>query len=251
MQQPIIGIPCDVKQIGLFPFHAVGEKYITAAVGGAGGVAILIPSLGDASQLRAIVNLVNGVLLPGSPSNVEPHHYQGEPSREGTLHDKARDATTLPLIDMLVAEGVPLLGICRGFQEINVAMGGELHQHVQEVPGLNDHREPDTQDVEHMYGPAHPVQLAEGSWLRGWLGCDTAMVNSIHQQGIKRLADGLAVEARAEDGLVEAYRFAKAPGFAYAVQWHPEWKYWDNKLSQAILKAFGDACRERRMRRNQ
>lgn len=251
MLQPIIGIPCDVKQIGLFPFHAVGEKYITAAVGGAGGVAILIPSLGDASQLRAIVDLVDGILLPGSPSNVEPHHYQGEPSREGTLHDTARDATTLPLIDMLVKEGVPLLGICRGFQEINVVMGGELHQHVQEVPGLNDHREPDTQDLDHMYGPAHPVRLAAGSWLQGWLGCDSVQVNSIHQQGIKRLADGLVAEALAEDGLVEAYRFDKAPGFAYAVQWHPEWKYWDNKASQAIFKAFGDACRERRMRRNQ
>ena len=251
MLQPIIGIPCDVKQIGLFPFHAVGEKYITAAVGGAGGVAILIPSLGDASQLRAIVDLVDGILLPGSPSNVEPHHYQGTPSREGTLHDTARDATTLPLIDMLVKEGVPLLGICRGFQEINVVMGGELHQHVQEVPGLNDHREPDTQDLDHMYGPAHPVRLAAGSWLQGWLGCDNVQVNSIHQQGIKRLADGLVAEALAEDGLVEAYRFDKAPGFAYAVQWHPEWKYWDNKASQAIFKAFGDACRERRMRRNQ
>lgn len=251
MLQPIIGIPCDVKQIGLFPFHAVGEKYITAAVGGAGGVAILIPSLGDASQLRAIVDLVDGILLPGSPSNVEPHHYQGAPSREGTLHDTARDATTLPLIDILVKEGVPLLGICRGFQEINVVMGGELHQHVQEVPGLHDHREPDTQDLDHMYGPAHPVRLAAGSWLQGWLGCDSVQVNSIHQQGIKRLADGLVAEALAEDGLVEAYRFDKAPGFAYAVQWHPEWKYWDNKASQAIFKAFGDACRERRMRRNQ
>ncbi|MEQ6290924.1 gamma-glutamyl-gamma-aminobutyrate hydrolase family protein [Vogesella sp. GCM10023246] len=251
MQQPIIGIPCDVKQIGLFPFHAVGEKYITAAVGGAGGIAILIPALGDAAQLRAIVDLVDGVLLPGSPSNVEPHHYQGEPSREGTLHDVARDATTLPLISMLVDEGVPLLGICRGFQEINVVLGGELHQHVQEQPGLNDHREPDTCDVEEMYGPAHAVKLAAGGLLQGWLGCDSAMVNSIHQQGIKRLAPGLEVEALAEDGLVEAYRVARAKSFAFAVQWHPEWKYWDNKVSQAILKAFGDACRERRMRRNQ
>lgn len=251
MQQPIIGIPCDVKQIGLFPFHAVGEKYITAAVGGAGGIAILIPSLGDAAQLRAIVDMVDGVLLPGSPSNVEPHHYQGAPSREGTLHDVARDATTLPLIDILIREGVPLLGICRGFQEINVVLGGELHQHVQEQPGLNDHREPDTTDLEEMYGPAHPVQLADGGLLRGWLGCDSVMVNSIHQQGIKRLAPGLEVEALAEDGLVEAYRVANAKNFAFAVQWHPEWKYWDNKVSQAILKAFGDACRERRMRRNQ
>ena len=249
MRQPIIGIPCDVKTIGLYPFHAVGEKYITAAVGAAGGVAILIPALGDAAQLETIVDLVDGVLLPGSPSNVEPHHYRGEPSRPGTLHDVSRDATTLPLIRLLVERGVPLLGICRGFQEMNVALGGELHQHVQEQPGLADHREPDVDDVERKYGLAHEVNFAPGSCLAAWLGRDSARVNSLHQQGIRRLADGLQVEATAHDGLVEAYRVADAPGFAYAVQWHPEWKYWEQDVSQAIFKAFGDACRKRRQQR--
>lgn len=251
MQQAIIGIPCDVKRVGLLPFHAVGEKYVEAAAGGAGGIPLLIPALGSRSQVREILDVVDGILLPGSLSNIEPHHYGGPPSREGSLHDPQRDATTLPLIELLLQEGIPLLGICRGFQEINVVLGGELHQHVQEQPGLNDHREPDTSDVEEMYGPAHAVKLAAGGLLQGWLGCDSAMVNSIHQQGIKRLAPGLEVEALAEDGLVEAYRVARAKSFAFAVQWHPEWKYWDNKVSQAILKAFGDACRERRMRRNQ
>ena len=249
--QAIIGIPCDVKTIGLFPFHAVGEKYITAAVGAAGGVAVLIPSLGDAAQLDTIINLVDGILLPGSPSNIEPHHYQGVPSRPGTRHDKARDATTLPLVRRVIDAGIPLLGICRGFQEINVVLGGELHQHVQEQPGLNDHREPQTEDLDLMYGPAHSVQFTAGSWLQYWLGRDSARVNSIHQQGIKRLADGLIAEAVAEDGLIEAYRVGSASNFAYAVQWHPEWKYWENDVSQAIFEAFGAACRERRMRRNQ
>lgn len=248
---PIIGIPCDVKTIAGTPFHAVGEKYITAAVGAAGGVAVLIPALGDAAQLEAIIRMVDGILLPGSPSNIEPCHYQGEPSRPGTLHDTARDATTLPLVQQVLAAGIPLLGICRGFQEINVVLGGELHQHVQEQTGLQDHREPDTDDADLRYGAAHSIRLSEGSWLQGWLGRNTAMVNSLHQQGIKRLAPGLIAEAIAEDGLIEAYRIDNGRGFAYAVQWHPEWKYWENDVSRMIFMAFGDACREHRMRRNQ
>ena len=247
----VIGIPCDVRDINGSPFHAVGEKYIAAAVGAAGGVAILIPALGDAGQLDAVIHMVDGVLLPGSPSNIEPHHYMGDASRPGTWHDPARDATTLPLVRRVMDAGVPLLGICRGFQEINVVMGGELHQHVQEQAGLNDHREPETDDPSQKYGAAHAIHLAADSWLKGWLGRDRAMVNSLHQQGIKRLADGLVAEARAEDGLIEAFRAANVPGFMYAVQWHPEWRYWENDVSIKIFEAFGAACRERRMRRNQ
>ncbi len=249
LQKPVIGIPCDVKMIGHFPFHAVGDKYVAAAAGAAGGVPVLIPSLGDEDQIRALLQLVDGLLLPGSPSNVEPAHYQGEPSRAGTLHDPARDATTLPLIRLALEAGVPLLGICRGFQEINVALGGELYQHVQEEDGKMDHREPDTDDLEQMYGPAHELAITPDGWLHGWTGKTQARINSIHQQGIKRLAESLVAEGYASDGLVEAYRVEGARAFAFAVQWHPEWKYWENTLSQAIFKAFGDACRERRMRR--
>ncbi|MCW3478534.1 gamma-glutamyl-gamma-aminobutyrate hydrolase family protein [Neisseriaceae bacterium JH1-16] len=250
MQRPIIGIPCDIKPVGKLPFHAVGEKYIKAAVGGAGGVALLIPALGDESPLDDILDIVDGILLPGSLSNVEPHHYQGPASRPGTLHDPARDATTLPLIARLVEAGVPLLGICRGFQEMNVAFGGELFQHVQEMEGKRDHREPEVDDVELMYAPAHPVRLAEGGLMQHWLGQKEVMVNSLHQQGIKRLADALEAEAIADDGLIEAYRVRDAKNFAFAVQWHPEWKYQSNPVSQAIFSAFGDACRARRARRN-
>ncbi|KIA79154.1 gamma-glutamyl-gamma-aminobutyrate hydrolase family protein [Chromobacterium amazonense] len=249
MSQAIIGIPCDLKTIGLLPFHAVGDKYITAAAGGAGGLPLLIPALGDEGLLRATLQTLDGVLLPGSPSNVEPHHYGGPASREGTLHDPKRDATTLPLIRMVLEQGIPLLGICRGFQEINVALGGELHQHVQEQPGLNDHREAESDDVAEMYAPAHTVSFVEGGLLAGWTGQRGAQVNSLHQQGIKRLAPGLDAEAHAEDGLVEAYRIRDAKAFAFAVQWHPEWRYWENPLSQAIFHAFGEACRARRAQR--
>ncbi|MCD4486934.1 gamma-glutamyl-gamma-aminobutyrate hydrolase family protein [Chromobacterium vaccinii] len=246
MSQAMIGIPCDLKMIGLLPFHAVGDKYIAAAAGGAGGLPVLIPSLGDDALLRATLATLDGVLLPGSPSNVEPRHYGGPNSRVGTLHDPRRDATTLPLIRLALEEGVPLLGICRGFQEINVALGGELHQHVQEEPGLRDHREAEGDDIAAMYAPAHRVDFVEGGLLAEWSGAREAMVNSLHQQGIKRLAPSLIAEAHAEDGLVEAYRVRNAKGFAFAVQWHPEWLYWDNPLSQAIFHAFGEACRMRR-----
>jgi putative glutamine amidotransferase len=245
MRQAIIGIPCDVKRVGLLPFHAVGEKYVEAVAGGAGGVPLLIPALGGRSHVREILDVVDGILLPGSLSNIEPHHYGGAPSRDSAQHDPQRDATTLPLIELLLQEGIPLLGICRGFQEINVALGGELYQHIQEEPGFADHREPDTDNLDEMYGPAHAVRFTEGSLLRQWLGCDSGQVNSLHQQGIKRLADRLQAEAVADDGLVEAYRVRDAHSFAYAVQWHPEWKYRDNAISTAIFNAFGAACRER------
>ncbi|POZ61129.1 gamma-glutamyl-gamma-aminobutyrate hydrolase family protein [Chromobacterium alticapitis] len=249
MSQAIIGIPCDLKTIGLLPFHAVGDKYIAAAAGGAGGLPLLIPSLGDEALLRATLASLDGVLLPGSPSNVEPHHYGGPASREGTLHDPKRDATTLPLIRMVLDAGIPLLGICRGFQEINVALGGELHQHVQEQPGLNDHREAESEDLAEMYAMSHEVSFVDGGLLSAWTGQRGARVNSLHQQGIKRLAPGLDAEAQAEDGLVEAYRVRDAKAFAFAVQWHPEWRYWENPLSQAIFGAFGEACRARRASR--
>nr|WP_199068359.1 gamma-glutamyl-gamma-aminobutyrate hydrolase family protein [Chromobacterium sp. ASV5] len=235
--------------MGPQPFHVVGEKYITAAAGGAGGLPLLIPAMGNHAHLLEVLNMVDGILLPGSPSNVEPHHYNGEPSRPGTLHDPQRDATTLPLIRMLVDAGIPLLGICRGFQEINVALGGELHQHVQEQPGLRDHREVKSESMDEMYQLSHHVDFAPGGLLASWTGETRAKVNSLHQQGIRRLADCLEREATAEDGLIEAYRVRDAKSFAFAVQWHPEWRYWENPVSQAIFNAFGDACRARRRAR--
>lgn len=249
MVQPLVVIPCDCRQIGHSPYHLVGDKYVAAVAGGVGAVPLLWPAGGDPAMLDALVAMADGVLLPGSPSNVEPHHY-GEPgSRPGTLHDPRRDATTLPLIRRLIGAGVPLLGICRGFQELNVALGGTLHQHVQETDGLMDHREDDTLPPEVQYGPAHRVRFAEGSRLRAWTGEAEGRVNSLHQQGIRDLAPGLVVEAVADDGLVEAVRL-EGPGFVYGVQWHPEWQYGSNPLSMAVFRAFGAACRERAQRRN-
>ena len=184
-------------------------------------------------------------LFTGSPSNVEPHLYEGAPSAPGTLHDPARDATTLPLIRKAVRAGVPVFGICRGFQEMNVAFGGTLHQRLHEVPGHLDHRDDETQPLEVQYGPAHDVTLEPGGVLRALALSDTIQVNSLHNQGIDRLGAELAVEARAPDGVIEAFRVRDAQRFALAVQWHPEWKVMSNPFSRALFAAFGQASHER------
>ncbi|MGH8298589.1 MAG: gamma-glutamyl-gamma-aminobutyrate hydrolase family protein [Steroidobacteraceae bacterium] len=231
--------------IGLHPFHAVGEKYARAVLDAAGGLPLLIPSLAEELGLDELVERLDGLLLTGSPSNVEPYHYEGPPSQPGTLHDPARDATTLPLIRKAVRAGVPVLGICRGFQEVNVAFGGSLHQRLHEVPGHLDHRDDETQSLEVQYGPAHEVALEPGGLLRSLADSERVRVNSLHSQGIERLGQGLAVEARAPDGLIEAFRVEGAARFALAVQWHPEWRVMENALSRALFAAFGAACRAR------
>lgn len=231
--------------LGPHPFHAVGEKYITAILDAAVGLPLLIPSLGQELDLAQLVDELDGVFFTGSPSNVEPFHYGGDASRAGTLHDPQRDATTLPLIPRAIAAGVPVLGVCRGFQEMNVAFGGTLWQHVHEVPGQHVHHEDPTQPLDVQYGPAHGVTLAPGGLLRGIAGRDRIDVNSLHHQGIRVLGAGLVEEARADDGLIEAFRVRDARGFALAVQWHPEWKPHENPFSTALFAAFGAAARER------
>ncbi len=244
--RPIIGVPCDIKTIGHMPFHAVGDKYIQAIHHAVGDV-VLLPALADQNTIERLLPILDGICLTGSLSNVEPKHYQGTASREGTLHDPARDGTTLPLIQKILAMGMPFLGICRGFQETNVALGGSLHQHVQELPNMLDHREPDIadkSDMETLFADAHSVTAAENSLLSQWLPETTFQVNSLHQQGVDRLAESLSVEAVAPDGLIEAFRVTAAKQFAYAVQWHPEWKFDEKPASIAIYQAFHQACLE-------
>jgi putative glutamine amidotransferase len=240
--KPLIGIPADRRILGPHPFHCVGEKYIAAVAEGADAVPVLVPSLGDAN-LDEVLASVDGILLTGSPSNVEPHRYAGPPSDPDTWHDPHRDATTLPLIPRVVAAGMPLFAICRGFQEMNVAYGGTLWQKVQEVPGFADHRENKEDPLEVQYGPAHDVELVPGGELHRIAGTARARVNSLHSQGVQRLGDGLEVEARAPDGLIEGFRVRNAPGFALAVQWHPEWQAMKNPFSRALFAAFGEAAR--------
>jgi putative glutamine amidotransferase len=243
--RPVIGIPADRRLLGPHPFHAVGEKYLTAVLRFSGSLPLIIPSLGDELALDQLLLELDGLLFTGSPSNVEPQHYGGEASRLGTLHDPERDATTLSLIPRAIAAGVPVLGICRGFQEMNVAFGGTLWQQVHEAPGHGVHHEDATQPLDVQYGPAHEVLLAEGGVLRSLAGSARIMVNSLHHQAVQRLGPGLVEEARAEDGVIEAFRVRDARRFAVAVQWHPEWKPQENPFSRALFAAFGDAARAR------
>jgi putative glutamine amidotransferase len=241
---PVVGIPADRRQLDPHPFHVVGEKYVTAIRDGADALPFLIPALGDSIDAAAVLRRVDGILLTGSSSNVEPHHYDGEASKPGTLHDPHRDETTLPLIELALEKGVPVFAVCRGFQELNVVLGGTLHQHVHEVEGYHIHNENPDDPLEVQYGPSHEVHLVEGGLLRDLAGMDTVTVNSVHSQGVARLADGVSVEAVADDGLIEGFRVDGAKNFALAVQWHPEWKVTEDSFSMAIFKAFGDACRQ-------
>jgi putative glutamine amidotransferase len=240
----VIGIPTDRRLCGNHYFHMAGEKYIQAVAAGANALPVLIPALGSEIDLPSLLEACDGLLLTGSASNVEPHHYGGPASEPGTLHDPNRDATTLPLIPRAIAAGLPVLAICRGFQEMNVAYGGTLHQRLHEA-GYQDHREDESASLDVQYGPAHEVLLEPGGALRKIAGQDRLQVNSLHWQGIQTLGKNLAVEARAPDGVIEAFRVAGAPNFAMSVQWHPEWQFDKNPFSRALFAAFGEASRER------
>jgi len=242
--KPLIGIPADRRILGPHPFHCVGEKYIAAVAEAADAMPVLIPALGE-RDLDVLLSQFDGILLTGSPSNVAPGLYQGPAGDPDTLHDPHRDQTTLPLIPRAIAAGIPLFAVCRGFQEMNVAFGGTLWQKVQDVPGMRDHREDKEQPLDVQYGPAHEVELVRGGYLHGLAGAERVMVNSLHAQGVQTLGRDLEIEARAPDGLIEAFRVGNAPGFALAVQWHPEWQVMKNPFSQALFAAFGAAARAR------
>lgn len=251
---PLIGIPSCVRDVGIHRHHVVGEKYINAVAHAAQALPMLIPAFGQGHDLDPLVDHIDlddlierldGLFLTGSPSNVEPHHYDGADSRPGTHHDAQRDDTTLPLIRAAADAGVPMFAVCRGIQEINVAFGGTLHQLVQEVPGMMDHRADTSRDREVQFGPAHSVSLVPGGLLAGLAGELEVTVNSVHSQAIDRLAPGLTTEAVASDGLIEAVTVDHASTFALAVQWHPEWRVMDNPFSLAMFRAFGDAVRIR------
>ncbi len=243
--KPVVLLPCDNRLIGGHPMHVLGQKYADALRDQAKCLPVPLPATGR-EDIDAYLALADGVLLTGSPSNVHPSHF-GQAVHDTTLPlDEARDASTLPLIRRVIELGMPLLAICRGLQEINVALGGTLHQAVQEIAGRDDHRgargKPDA-SKEEAYAPAHPVMLAENSCIAGIVGRREIIVNSVHGQGIDRLASGLRAEAYAPDGQIEAVVIAAHTGFNLALQWHPEWRAWENEDSVKIFAAFGEACR--------
>jgi putative glutamine amidotransferase len=239
-QMPIVGIPACIRKIKERVIHTVSDKYPSALIDAAGCLPVLIPAVGSKLDLRALLDRIDGLLLTGSPSNVHPSHYGGTASHPEILHDRERDATTLPLIREAIRRDLPILAICRGIQELNVALGGTLHQRVHELPGRLNHRsQKDSPDG--PYGPAHSVALTPGGFVARLAGTNEVMVNSLHSQGIDRPAPKLRVEAVAPDGQIEAVSLPGAR-FVIGVQWHPEYKVLQNPLSRALFSAFARAC---------
>ena len=238
---PVVLVPACNRQIGLHPFHVAGKKYIDF-VRLAGCLPLVVPNAQD-TEIDTLIALADGVLLTGSPSNVHPRHFDEDVHNVALPLDPDRDDWTLPFIPKVLARGLPLFAICRGTQETNVALGGSLHQAIQEVSGHMDHRAPSDEDAELQYGMAHEVEVMPGGVLSRVVDAPRFQVNSVHGQGVKRLAQDLHVEARAPDGLVEAFSYAKATGFNLCVQWHPEWQASRNPVSVQLAQAFGQACR--------
>ena len=243
---PLIGVSACRKEVGRATVHSVGDKYVDAVLEAAGGLPLIVPALGSALPLDDVCARLDGLLLTGSPSNIDPSLYGGGSRPVGDPADAHRDATTLPLVRACIARGVPVLGLCRGIQEVNVAMGGTLHGRLHDVTGRQDHRSDKTLSYAERYGPSHVVRLRPGGMLARLLG-DVAelRVNSLHGQGIDRLAPGLIAEAEAPDGTIEAVSMPGAEGFVLAVQWHPEWRAAEIESHRRLFVAFGDACRER------
>jgi len=257
--RPRIGVPVDVKTIDNDPSHSAGEKYLAAVAHAAGCIPLMLPALlatgvematlADDISAEDLLDGLDGLFLTGSPSNMQPHQYNSAAPHVGTA-DPQRDHTNLALLKAAIARDMPVLTVCRGYQELNVACGGSLHTEVHAMKGLTDHRDDHAKPRPERYAPVHPVRLAEGGLLARLTGEQEIMVNSLHGQGIDRLGDTLIAEAHAPDGLVEAVRHREAL-FVVGVQWHPEWRYADNPTSVALFAAFGDAARRYRTSRTQ
>ena len=245
--KPLVGISCCTKLFGTFgmPNHAASDTYIRATAEVVDAVPVLLPASGAACDIPTILSRLDGIILTGSRSNVHPSFYDGPPHAEGTPEDEARDRVTLPLIRAAIRNGTPVLAICRGMQELNVALGGSLHQRLQDLPDRMDHSTPMQPNSRVRIGKAHAVSVVPGSWLHRVAGATTIAINSLHNQGVDRLAPGLVVEGAAADGTVEAVRVTTAPGFAVGVQWHPEYDWMTDAISRGILASFGDAVRMR------
>ncbi len=249
MNLPFVLIPCDNRVIGGHYYHALGRKYADAIRSASGCLPLMAPT-GGAGEILPYVDLADGILLTGSPANVHPSHFGQTVLDPGLPLDEERDTVTLPLVRLATERGIPLFAICRGLQEVNVALGGSLHQAIHELPGKNDHREKRGVEPERQYGPAHEIEIAADGLLYRIVGERRIRVNSLHGQGIDVLAPGLVAEAVAPDQVLEAVRIAAHPGFSLGVQWHPEWKVLDNPVSMKIFRAFGEACRAHQLGRN-
>ncbi|RDV07335.1 gamma-glutamyl-gamma-aminobutyrate hydrolase family protein [Sphingorhabdus pulchriflava] len=239
--RPVLGIIACNRIVGTEPAQAVMERYIRAAMTYADVAALIVPSLPDLMTAAEVAPRLDGILLTGSPSNVASARY-GDDGGEGPF-DEGRDEIALSMVDRMIDLKKPVFGICRGFQEINVALGGTLRRDTSASEDLIRHHAPDGVSFDAMFNHRHPVELADGGMLASAYNKPALDVNSVHYQGIGKLADGLAVEARAPDGLVEAYSARPNGAPLLAVQWHPEWGTAKDPDSQTYFHLLGKALR--------
>jgi putative glutamine amidotransferase len=239
----LVAVPADIRTIGNHRWHAAPESYLNAVLTVAGGLPLIVPAMAGAIDVATLLSRVDGVLITGSVTNVHPSLYGVAPSEAYEPYDTDRDAMTMAVIRGAIAAEIPMLAICRGLQELNVARGGSLATEIQDIDGRMDHRAPLHPDQAERYAIRQPVTATPGGQLAGILGRDEIRVNSLHRQGIDRLGEGLVVEATAPDGTIEAVRVAEAGAFALGVQWHPEYWVESDEASASIFRAFGDACR--------
>jgi putative glutamine amidotransferase len=247
-RKPMVWLPACHRHLDLDDpggYTVLADRY-ASAVTQLGMQPVLFP-MAEAEDVPSLLPLVHGVLLTGSPSNVEATHF-GAAALPTDLLDPRRDRLTMRLVREALAAGVPLLGVCRGLQEMNVALGGSLWQSLHDQPGMMDHREPEDDDLAVQFAPRHEVLLQPESAFAQWAGGTRVFVNSLHGQGLKRLGEGVVAEAHAPDGLVEGVRVMGAPAFAYGVQWHPEWRHAEHPFYQRTLEAFAHACGAHRER---
>lgn len=242
--RPLIAVTSDIRAIDGNNWHATPSEYIAALVDIAEVTPVLVPNIGGKVDYDALFSAVHGLLVTGSRSNVQPVLYGEENTEKHGPFDPDRDATTLPLIRAALERGIPVFGICRGLQEMNVALGGSLANDIQELDGKNDHRAPETTDRDTRYAIRHPVEIKQGSCLSAIVQSQTIKTNSVHRQAIDRLSNRLEALALAEDGTIEAVTVKGAADFALAVQWHPEYWVHSDAPSASIFRAFGDAIRQ-------
>ncbi|MCK7613063.1 gamma-glutamyl-gamma-aminobutyrate hydrolase family protein [Roseibium sediminicola] len=249
MTKPLVLVTADVKSIEGYNWHAATSTYLQAVVKGSDAIPMILPSLGADLDLDAALDQVDGVLATGSRSNVNPELYGEAPTEENGPYDPARDSTTLPLLKRAVERGIPVFAICRGMQELNVALGGTLHTEIQDLEGRNDHRAPTSDQQDERFRIAHPVEVSSGGCLAAVLGEEPFEVNSLHRQAVGVLGNALTAEAVAEDGTIEAASIRDSAGYVLATQWHPEYWVMTDGPSKRLFEAFGDAVRAYRVKR--
>lgn len=251
MKRPVVGVIANALRVeNRFTVQAAGERNLRAVAEVAGALPVMFAGLPEITEIGALLDVVDGVLLTGARANVHPTRFGVEPCAAHEPYDEGRDCVALALTQACVDRGVPLFGVCRGLQEMNVAFGGSLHPEIRELPGRMNHRMPRLENGEIHPDPAvvfadrHDVRLVPGGAFAELLGCETIRVNSLHGQGILEPGKRVVIEGVAEDGTIEAIRIAEAKRFALGVQWHAEYDPQTNAVNRKLFQAFGQALAE-------